>query len=78
MDSPDEKQYWLYDEATAILASRRLREVKEIAVSNWSTPRNTEKADTLHALNLRTTDTDVCQASSFLEKHEKAWLPHKA
>ena len=77
MDSPDENQYWLYDEATAILASRRPREVKEITVSNWLTPRNMEEADTLHALNLRTTDTDACQTSSFLEKHEKAWLPHK-
>ena len=65
-------------EATANLASKRPREVKEIAVSNWSNRRNTEEADTLHAPNLRTTDTDACQASSFLEKHEKAWLPRKA
>jgi len=65
-------------EATAIPASRRPREVKEIAISNWSTSQNTEEADTLHALNLGTTDTDACQTSSFLEKHEKAWLPRKA
>ena len=75
--SLDEKQYWPSGEATAILASRRPREVKEIVVSNWSTPRNIEEADTLYVLNLRTTDTDACQASS-LEKYEKGLLPRKA